>query len=113
MNPADPGDHSDGPRRNDTLAVEDILSQTRRSGTVVEARGPVAPTVGRYDPQPFRPTLRPPMALLNVLDDGCDTGEVLRIRTASFVIGRIEGDLIIPHDEGISGRHAEINRCLE
>jgi pSer/pThr/pTyr-binding forkhead associated (FHA) protein len=53
------------------------------------------------------------MALLRVLDDGSDDGEVIRVRAASFVIGRVEGDLIIPHDAGISGRHAEISRRFE
>src|SRR5262249_10872426 len=41
-----------------------------------------------------------------------DTGEVVRVRGGSFVIGRVEGDLIIPHDGGISGRHAEILRRI-
>jgi pSer/pThr/pTyr-binding forkhead associated (FHA) protein len=50
------------------------------------------------------------MALLVVLDDGDDEGETIRIRASSFVIGRVEGDLVIPHDPGISGRHAEILR---
>ena len=37
----------------------------------------------------------------------------VRIRPNSFVIGRVEGDLTIPHDGGISGRHAEISRRYE
>lgn len=58
----------------------------------------------------YRPTLRPPMAKLIVYDDGSDTGEVIRIRKSSFVIGRAEGDLILPHDSQISSRHLEIQR---
>ena len=53
------------------------------------------------------------MAVLHVLDDGDDSGEVVRIRPNSFVIGRVEGNLTIPHDAGISGRHAEISRRFE
>jgi pSer/pThr/pTyr-binding forkhead associated (FHA) protein len=53
------------------------------------------------------------MGLLHVLDDGEETGEVIRLRGGSFVIGRVEGDLVIPHDGGISGRHAEILRRVE
>lgn len=58
----------------------------------------------------YRPTLRPPMAKLIVYDDGSESGEVVRIRQSSFVIGRTEGDLIIPHDSQISSRHLEIQR---
>ncbi len=57
---------------------------------------------------PFRPTVRPPVALLTVFDDGKTEGEVIRIRDHRFVIGRTEGDLCIPLDGRISGRHVEI-----
>jgi hypothetical protein len=50
------------------------------------------------------------MALLCALDDSLDSGETVRIRVPSFVIGRTEGNLVIPHDGGMSGRHAEIAR---
>jgi pSer/pThr/pTyr-binding forkhead associated (FHA) protein len=51
------------------------------------------------------------MAVLCILDDGSqDIGEVVRIRSPSTVIGRSEGNVIIPHDHGMSARHAEI--CL-
>jgi pSer/pThr/pTyr-binding forkhead associated (FHA) protein len=62
------------------------------------------------DPLAYRPQLRPPMALLCVLDDGKDEGEWFRLRGDRFVIGRAEGDLRIPHDQMMSGRHAEISR---
>jgi pSer/pThr/pTyr-binding forkhead associated (FHA) protein len=62
---------------------------------------------------PFRPTERPPMAVLTVMDDGEDTGEKVRIRAGTFLIGRVDGDLVIPHDSGISARHAEIVRRPE
>ena len=60
----------------------------------------------------FRPALRPPMAILCAFDDGQETGEIVRIRVPSFVIGRSEGAFLVPHDAGISGRHAEIGRRL-
>jgi pSer/pThr/pTyr-binding forkhead associated (FHA) protein len=60
--------------------------------------------------QTFRPSLRPPTPLLHVLDDNQQSAEVVRLRTASFVIGRTEGDLRLPHDRLISSRHAQILR---
>jgi hypothetical protein len=56
----------------------------------------------------FRPTIRPPIAVLIVYDDGRTDGEVIRIRDHRFVIGRTEGDLRIPLDGRISARHVEI-----
>jgi pSer/pThr/pTyr-binding forkhead associated (FHA) protein len=56
----------------------------------------------------FRPTVRPPIAMLTVCDDGKLDGEVIRIRDHKFVIGRTEGDLKIPIDGRISSRHVEI-----
>lgn len=57
---------------------------------------------------PYRPTTRPPIAILTVCDDGKNEGEVIRIRDTKFVIGRTEGDLRIPIDGRISARHVEI-----
>ena len=56
----------------------------------------------------FRPTFRPPVALLTVCDDGKLDGELIRIRDQKFVIGRTEGDLRIAIDSRISSRHVEI-----
>jgi pSer/pThr/pTyr-binding forkhead associated (FHA) protein len=62
----------------------------------------------------YRPIARPPMLPLCVLDDGRSKhGEWIRIRADFFVIGRSEGDLLIPHDASISSRHAEIRRTEE
>lgn len=65
------------------------------------------PAVGRPT-IPYRPLNRPRVALLTVCDDGKTDGEVIRIRSHRFVIGRTEGDLCIPIDGRISARHAEI-----
>jgi pSer/pThr/pTyr-binding forkhead associated (FHA) protein len=59
---------------------------------------------------PFQPTFRPPVATLVVFDDGKTDGETLRLRDDRFVIGRSEGDLLLPHDGLVSARHLEITR---
>ena len=45
-----------------------------------------------------RPVLRASMALLHVIDDGRETGETVRMRGDRLVIGRHEGDVVVPHD---------------
>jgi hypothetical protein len=115
-------DHRDKPkgrRRSATVleSVEELLGRPVREPTIVEAPSPppaapaADPPGGLDDAAPaFRPSLRPPMAILCAYDDGADTGETVRIRVPSFVIGRGSGDLVIPHDGGMSARHAEIAR---
>ena len=56
----------------------------------------------------YRPKIRPPMAVLLILDDNQGTGEQVRIRDARCLIGRCEGDVQIPHEMLMSRRHAEI-----
>lgn len=127
MSTPDPRENAaPGARRHATVmeSVEEIRSLSRRAATVREAAppatvresalaqpGPVAR--GAVAAEPFRPVERPPIALLTVIDDGDETGETVRIRAGTFVIGRVDGDLVIPHDGGISGRHAEIVRRPE
>ena len=60
--------------------------------------------------QPYRPTVRPPAANLIVCDDGENIGEVIRLRTDPFIIGRTEGDFQVPDDEQISSRHVALTR---
>ncbi len=60
--------------------------------------------------EPFRPLLRPPTALLCVVDDGQPEGAWLRLRADRTVIGRAAGDVVVPHDARMSGRHAEVVR---
>ena len=104
-------------RRNATVleSVEEIRALARQGATVREAaprtllaRSEASQGIAATDP--FRPVDRPPMGLLVILDDGDETGEPVRIRASTFLIGRVEGDLVVPHDGGISGRHAEISR---
>lgn len=93
------------------LAKPGMPPPPRASTTPVVAGPPPArqaaqpPSVAAY-----RPSLRPPMAVLTVCDDGKSDGEQFRLRDGRFVIGRAEGDLVIPHDGMISSRHVEITR---
>src|SRR5437016_2749438 len=116
MNSEAPRGQPGAPRRQATVleSVEELRAQIRASSAIKSVESASIPTADQIqDTQPYRPTLRPSMALLCVLDDGDDSGEMLRIRASSFVIGRVEGNLIIPHDSGISSRHAEISRQVE
>ncbi len=65
---------------------------------------------GRSLERPFRPTMRPAGAILIMCDDGENTGEVFRLRSDRFIIGRTEGDLQLPDDEQISSRHVALTR---
>ena len=108
----------DPPRRVATVleSVEEVRALVGRAGATLREPAPVPAAIPRPaadDTQPFRPTLRPSMAVLCAFDDGDDDGQTVRIRGDTFVIGRVEGDLVIPHDAGISGRHVEISRRLE
>jgi pSer/pThr/pTyr-binding forkhead associated (FHA) protein len=86
------------------------------AGTRVEPRpsgAPAAtPTVKPSGVEPaYRPLIRPLVPRLTLLDDGDLTGgETIRLREAVTVIGRTEGDVRLPHDPLVSGRHAEIVR---
>lgn len=99
-----------------------------RSGTLLEtdddirrallSNKPGQPAASAPKPSPpaaakarlYRPTQRPPIALLTILDDGKGEGEVVRLRADCFVIGRSEGDFLLSHDQQISARHLEITR---
>jgi pSer/pThr/pTyr-binding forkhead associated (FHA) protein len=81
----------------------------------LQARRPptVEPTQVDRETTVFRPVRRPPMALLCIIDDNREDGEWIRLRGDRAVIGRSEGDILIPHDTMISARHAELSRRLE
>jgi FHA domain len=104
-------------RSGTVIETEDDVRQALLSGG--KGRPPIPPAVETSPAQapqpsavrsavPFRPTARPPMAILTVFDDGRTDGEVIRIRDHRFIIGRTEGDLCIPIDGRISARHVEI-----
>lgn len=96
--------------------IDQVFGQSHRDATVSEsdpnARQPPPPGVPAPRAPVMRPSLRPPMAILCAFDDGEESGELVRIRVPAFVIGRLDGGLVISHDAGISGRHAEVGRRL-
>ena len=117
MPPSPPSPQPFDPERQGTLLETDedmrkALQTTKSVPAAPLAPGPApqAPTVSLPVAAPFRPTIRPPTAILTILDDGKTEGEVVRLRADRFVIGRSEGDLILPHDGLISSRHVEITR---
>ncbi len=61
----------------------------------------------------YRPTRRPPMAVLHLFDDDQRNYEAVRIRQTPFVIGRQDGDLVVGHERQMSRRHARIDRVQE
>lgn len=69
-----------------------------------------APAPVDEETQVERPLERPAVAMLCILDDGKSDGEWVRLRSDRCVIGRTEGDIRIPHDAQISGRHVELVR---
>jgi hypothetical protein len=121
LSPRQPGRPQPVERSGTLIETEDDVRQAllpgqkgRQPGPAVAAELSPAPPVGSPI-QPiarpavaFRPTVRPPVAVLTVFDDGKTDGEVIRIRDHRFTIGRTEGDLCIPFDGRISGRHLEI-----
>jgi pSer/pThr/pTyr-binding forkhead associated (FHA) protein len=98
-----PDDGAGGTRLESFEEVREAVQQARRQPTLKEAPG-------QADAMPYRPVRRPPMALLCIYDDGREDGEWLRIRGERLVLGRTEGDVRIPHDDMMSGRHAELVR---
>ena len=58
----------------------------------------------------FRPLKRAGMAVVVAMDDGAASGEKIRIRKTPFDVGRVEGDLLIGHDQQMSRRHFRIER---
>jgi FHA domain len=97
-----PVEHSGTLLEGDEEIRQAILAGLRGSAPKIEDK----PTA------PFRPSARPPLALLTVCDDGEDDGEIIRIRCGRFIIGRTHGDLKIPFDHRMSSRHVEITHHL-
>lgn len=98
------------------LRATDAPAESRFAGTRVEARSGGAPAspavvVASVVESPFRPAIRPPVPRLTLLDDGDGVnGEMIRLREAVTLIGRTDGQIRLPHDPLVSGRHAEIVR---
>ena len=100
------------PQRSTTMLepvanIREMISRAQTAKEAVDFGQPEAGTVR------FQPVLRPPMGMLAIMDDGEESEEKVRIRKSPFVIGRSEGDVVIAHDNLISGRHVEISRRVE
>jgi pSer/pThr/pTyr-binding forkhead associated (FHA) protein len=93
-----------------------LLARRARLAAPKKAATPAAPdnipvaVPVEVEPQQEQPVLRPPVGMLCILDDGKTEGEWVRLRADRTVIGRTEGDIRIPHDGLVSGRHAELVR---
>lgn len=48
-----------------------------------------------------------------MIDDDGRQGEHVRLRESRTTIGRVEADVLLPHDDQVSGTHAEIVREFE
>jgi hypothetical protein len=119
-----PAGHQPVERSGTVLETDDEMRQALLSGHKGRQPGPAvgvdppAPIPAPPQPPPartavpFRPTARPPVAVLTVFDDGKTDGEMIRIRDHRFIIGRTEGDLCIPLDGRISARHVEITHQM-
>ena len=68
------------------------------------------PTKATKPAKLYRPTVRSPVAVLTICDDGSAKGETVRLRDEQFIIGRSEGDLQLTFDELLSSRHLAISR---
>lgn len=58
----------------------------------------------------YRPSVRAPMGVVKLFHDGQQTYTQYPVMADRFRLGRVDGDLIVPHDYWMSGRHAEIQR---
>jgi hypothetical protein len=119
-------DQSDAPEPSQDIEVADSISigrgsswfgapsepakQGQRKTSAYTSLGEVRERSTEKQARRFRPLHRPPMALLEVYDDDQQNFELIRIRAASFSIGREEGDLVIPHESQMSRRHVCIER---
>jgi pSer/pThr/pTyr-binding forkhead associated (FHA) protein len=109
-------DREQKPQRGQELApvVEEFPSVQRIVRWVSERDAVGRPDASCYGPEDiheFRPTLRPPVPVLTVLDDGSmEQGEDVRLRRERLSIGRLSGDIELPNDSSVSASHAEIRR---
>lgn len=58
----------------------------------------------------YRPSVRPPMAIVEWIYDGSLGSRRIPMLADRFSIGRKEGDIAVFHELWMSGRHAEIQR---
>ena len=104
-----PQDGQDEPVSEPTTAENELLDGPY--GVVLD-RHPIVhrrPRQAEDTAMVYRPYSRPATLVVCLLDDGeTKEGEQFRIRKPSFVIGRSEGDIVLPYDRSMSGKHVEI-----
>jgi len=95
--------------------VDALRGSTSAAAEPLPAGSDRRPLIDRaaFGTLPYRPTLRRPMALIHVVDDGREGGELVRMRSDQLVIGRADGDIVIPHDISMSPLHAAVERLGE
>lgn len=107
------GREGDGTRLESVEDIRRWVEQGRTLRQEVKRPPSAAPATPADAAVPFFPLHRPPLALLCILDDGGEGGEWVRVRGDEIVVGRAEGDIVIPHDSALSGRHLRLYRTAE
>ncbi len=85
---------------------------TRREERPPESTSPQKPNKDDAA-QRYRPIARPSIAMLCLMDDDSKEGEWIRVRVPEVTLGRVEADILIPHDDQISGTHAQLSRRFQ
>ena len=80
------------------------------AGTMVASGADSAMELSVSPTSRYRPTLRPPMPILHLLSDDQNFLVNYALTGERFSVGRVSGDLVIPHDLSISSKHVEIQR---
>lgn len=101
------------PQNFDVLRATVLVEDAPTHGMASVGERPNDNEKGSGRTTPFHPVIRPPMAVIKLYHDGGQSFNPYPIMSDRFLIGRQEGDLIIPHDVRMSSRHAEIHRRLE
>lgn len=101
---------SDGDFRKTVFEPVDQRSNVDTKKPSKDAKPSINSIVGELVAERYRPSSRPPIAKLFVLDDCGTEAEVIRIRGGEFLIGRTIGDLVLPHDPQMSSKHVQISR---
>lgn len=91
--------------------------QKARAGLRTESSPPNGPGRAFFESRRSRTVSRrlspesAPVAKLLIFDEGTDhQGEIVRLRKEKSCVGRVEGELILPHDADLSARHFQIER---
>jgi len=92
------------------LTVEEQKLDTDFRGTLIVGDSVSAQKSEASQTPLYRPSVRPPMAVVKLFHDGSTNFTSYPVFADRFRIGRIDGDLIVLHDSWMSGRHAEIQR---